>query len=117
MKSRTASRNSSSYPAISSSYWQPAPVPSPYLVPGINVLVFFFCPILRNRFFCNSVSFFLSAFFEASKFAPLHDSNAFIHIFNLVSDFQVFYFYNTFLTIVFVSLPSSLITFYVCFVV
>lgn len=25
---------SSGYPAINASYWQPAPVPSPYLVPG-----------------------------------------------------------------------------------
>lgn len=24
------------YPSISSSYWQPAPLPSPYLVPGMN---------------------------------------------------------------------------------
>lgn len=32
MKSRASSKNH--YPAISSSYWQPAPVPSPYLMPG-----------------------------------------------------------------------------------
>ncbi|GJQ77554.1 hypothetical protein Trydic_g19897 [Trypoxylus dichotomus] len=33
MKSRTTK---SSYPAISAAYWQPAPTPSPYLIPGIT---------------------------------------------------------------------------------
>lgn len=37
MKSRATSRNL--YPAISSSYWQPAPASSPYLVPGIYLFI------------------------------------------------------------------------------
>lgn len=40
MKMRATSKNgvavngATPYPMISSSYWQPAPVPSPYLIPG-----------------------------------------------------------------------------------
>ncbi|KAK9727398.1 hypothetical protein QE152_g19171 [Popillia japonica] len=34
MKSRTTKNT---YPSISASYWQPAPTPSPYLIPGPNV--------------------------------------------------------------------------------
>ncbi|XP_068897826.1 CUGBP Elav-like family member 1 isoform X7 [Tenebrio molitor] len=37
MKSRASSKNH--YPAISSSYWQPAPVPSPYLMPERKLFV------------------------------------------------------------------------------
>lgn len=33
MKSRTSTKGSA-YPAINAAYWQPAPVPGPYLVPG-----------------------------------------------------------------------------------
>lgn len=49
MKSRTAAKgappNGGPYPSISSNYWQPAPVPSPYLVPGtlfFDFLLFFY---------------------------------------------------------------------------
>lgn len=35
MKSRTSGGNGKGqYPAISAAYWQPAPTPGPYIVPG-----------------------------------------------------------------------------------
>ncbi|XP_023311792.1 CUGBP Elav-like family member 1 isoform X4 [Anoplophora glabripennis] len=39
MKNRSGATKSSPYPAISSSYWQPAPTPSPYLTPERKLFV------------------------------------------------------------------------------
>lgn len=45
MKSRTTKNT---YPSISASYWQPAPTPSPYLIPGTIMDFLFFFSLLIN---------------------------------------------------------------------
>lgn len=44
--------NGSAYPSISSAYWQPAPNPTPYLVPG-NLKRSFFWVVFRFNLLIN----------------------------------------------------------------